>query len=196
MTGRDARALCRCIPLYPQSQPRGQSPLMLTAIPIRWTRSPSQDARTVHVRYRDASWLGFALAASMLLPARSAQGGVEPVSVTTPFERATPTAVPAEERPSSPSTGKPSRNDLEKGPCCSLIEGGRRAGHRQVFVTKPYPTVVSGRCPTPEAVYGRTSTKHHWVRRAGRSEGLSVARYGLSRRLRCYWALGLAGSPR
>jgi hypothetical protein len=76
------------------------------------------------VGYRRVRWLGLALGALMLLPACSADGGNEPVSVTTPYAEATPTAVPSGERPSTPSTGKPSRNDLKKGRITRAFKAG------------------------------------------------------------------------
>jgi hypothetical protein len=79
----------------------------------------------VHVRYRRARWLGLALAAFLLLPACSAQGGSEPVSVTTPYGQVTPTAVPSSERPPAPSTDKPAPNDLKKGRVTRSLKTGR-----------------------------------------------------------------------
>jgi hypothetical protein len=76
------------------------------------------------VRYRRACWLGLALAALSFLPACSADTGNEPVSVTTPFAEATPTAVPSSERSSTPSAGNPSRNDLKKGRVTRTLNAG------------------------------------------------------------------------
>lgn len=76
------------------------------------------------MRYRRARSLGLALAALSFFPACSADRGNEPVSVTTPFAEATPTAVPSSERSSTPSTDKPSRNDLKKGRVTRTLNAG------------------------------------------------------------------------
>jgi hypothetical protein len=78
----------------------------------------------VHVQYRRVRWLGFALGALLVLPACSASGVNEPVSVTTPYAQVTPTAVPSSERPASPSADKPSRNDLKKGRVTRSLKAG------------------------------------------------------------------------
>ena len=78
-------------------------------------------AGMVHVRNRGMRWLGLALGALLILSACSAQGG-EPVSVTTPSDSVSSTAPPDE--PSSPSTGKPSHNDLRTGHLTRSLKAG------------------------------------------------------------------------
>ena len=67
-------------------------------------------------------WLGLALGASLILSACSEQG--EPVSVTTPSEQVSSTAPPSSEEPSTPSTGKPSQNDLKTGHLTRSLKAG------------------------------------------------------------------------
>ena len=67
-------------------------------------------------------WLGLALGASLILSACSEQG--EPVSVTTPSEQVSSTAPPSSEEPSTPSTGKPSQNDLRTGHLTRSVKAG------------------------------------------------------------------------
>ena len=67
-------------------------------------------------------WLGLALGALLILSACSEQG--EPVSVTTPSESVSSTAPPSSEEPSTPSTGKPSHNDLKTGHLTRTLEAG------------------------------------------------------------------------
>ena len=67
-------------------------------------------------------WLGLALGASLILSACSEQG--EPVSVTTPSEHVSSTALPSSKEPSIPSTGKPPRNDLKTGHLTRTLKAG------------------------------------------------------------------------
>ena len=67
-------------------------------------------------------WLGLALGALLILSACSEQG--EPVSVTTPSEPVSSTAPPSSEEPSTPSTGKPSHNDLKTGHLTRSLKAG------------------------------------------------------------------------
>ena len=67
-------------------------------------------------------WLGLALGALLILSACSEQG--EPVSVTTPSESVSSTAPPSSEEPSTPSTGKPSHNDLRTGHLTRSLKAG------------------------------------------------------------------------
>ena len=76
------------------------------------------------MRYRRARWLALALGAILILPACSADGGSEPVSVTTPYGDVTPAAVPSGTESSAPSTGKPPRNDLKNGRVTRSIKAG------------------------------------------------------------------------
>jgi hypothetical protein len=73
---------------------------------------------------RRIQWLGVALAASMMALTACSADGSEPVSVTTPYAEVTPTAVSSNERPSAPSTGKPSRNDLGRGRATRTLKAG------------------------------------------------------------------------
>ena len=79
-------------------------------------------AGMVHVRNRGMRWLGLALGALLILSACSGQGG-EPVSVTTPSDAVSSTAPPSEQ-PSTPSTGKPSHNDLRTGHLTRSLKAG------------------------------------------------------------------------
>jgi hypothetical protein len=103
------------LPALSGSQPRGESALMLKAVLVAGSAHRVRTQGTVHGRYGRARWRGHALGALLVLPACSAQRGSEPVSVTTPYAEVTPTAVPSNEQPSAPATGKPARNDLKKG---------------------------------------------------------------------------------
>ena len=79
-------------------------------------------ARTVRVNNPAMRWLGLALGALLILSACSEQG--EPVSVTTPSEQVSSTAPPSSEEPSTPSTGKPSQNDLKTGHLTRTLKAG------------------------------------------------------------------------
>jgi hypothetical protein len=66
----------------------------------------------VHVRNPTMKWLGLALGAALILSACSEQA--KPASVTTPSGQVSPTMAPSTDEPSTPSTGKPPRNDLQR----------------------------------------------------------------------------------
>ena len=76
------------------------------------------------MRYQRARWLGLALGALLVLPACSAREGSGPVSVTTPYERVTPTAGASSERPSAQSDDEPAHNDLKKGRVTRSLKAG------------------------------------------------------------------------
>jgi hypothetical protein len=66
--------------------------------------------------------LGLALGASLILSACSEQR--EPASVTTPSEQVSSAALASSEEPSTPSTGKPPRNDLKTGHLTRTLKAG------------------------------------------------------------------------
>jgi hypothetical protein len=105
------------------SQPGYQSPPMLKAALVGSTHRVI-DTRTLHVQYRRARWLALVLGVLLALPACSAVGGNEPISVTTPNAEVTPTAVASKERPSVASTNKPLRNDLKKRRLTRTVKAG------------------------------------------------------------------------
>ena len=79
-------------------------------------------ARTVHVSNPAMRWLGLALGALLIVSACSGQG--EPVSVTTPSESVSSNAPLSSEEPSTPSTGKPSQNDIRTGHLTRSLTAG------------------------------------------------------------------------
>jgi hypothetical protein len=74
------------------------------------------------VRNPAMRWLGLAVGALLILSACSKQG--EPVSVTTASAPASSTPLQSSEEPSTPSTGKPSANDLKTGNLTRTLEAG------------------------------------------------------------------------
>jgi hypothetical protein len=74
------------------------------------------------VRNPAMRWLGLALGALLILSGCSKQG--EPVSVTTASAPVSSTPLQTTEEPSTPSTGKPSQNDLKTGHLTRRLEAG------------------------------------------------------------------------
>jgi hypothetical protein len=147
------------------SRPGCQSPLMLKAVLVVSIRSSSQNsgdsARAISTSPVARVCAGSALGPSSVFGWRRQRTSLGDYAVCTgdahrsSVQRATVDTV------SRQTLSK----RLEKGSGDSQVEGGLSADPNQVFVTKPCPTLGSGRRPTPEGVdEGTAGTEHHGVR--------------------------------
>ena len=129
------------------------------------------------MRYRRARWLALALGAILILPACSADGGSEPVSVTTTYGDVTPAAVPSGTESSAPSTGKPPRNDLKNGRVTRSIKAGSVKVNVKYSLRNPVERWSPGVDQALMVSLTARSSAVDWNRRFGEEEDLFVSRH-------------------